>query len=86
MSLADLIEPPDDDPYGRQSVEAIVVKAPADTGQLLTVTILSFADDDVRKVRWMPRGATLPAVGDYCLIAFTRDGTAWCPAWWPTTT
>jgi hypothetical protein len=32
---------------------------------------------------WMPRGATLPAVGDKCLVIFDNTDAAWVVAWWP---
>jgi hypothetical protein len=79
--ISDLVNDPED-PFGRQPVEAIVVAEPDDG--LITVRILAFATDDVDRVRFMPRGDEKPSIGDYCLIVFTSDGTAWCPAWQPT--
>jgi hypothetical protein len=81
-NIADLYNNPDD-PNGRTPVEGIVYSAPSGTTDLLNVVVPSFDSDQVWQLRWMPRGSTLPAPGDHCLVVFTKDGTAWASAWWP---
>lgn len=78
----DMFDGPDD-PYGRQPVEGIVAATVASIDDLMHVYIPSFADDQTFELRWMPRGDVLPQGGNRCLVVFTRDGSAWVPAWWP---
>lgn len=63
-------------------VEGVVVKAPAATTDYIFVSIPDFNEQDLGGLRWMARGATLPQVGDSCLVAFSNTGTAWVVAWW----
>ncbi len=61
----------------------IVAKAPASTTARLRVVIPSFDPEQGEDLRWMPRGTTLPAAGDECLVITTAEGDAWVAAWWP---
>jgi hypothetical protein len=63
-----------------------VRKAPATAASPLTVTLVNFSQKysyTVPAGQWMPRGSTLPIVGDACLVVFDDDGDAWVPAWNP---
>jgi hypothetical protein len=74
-----------DDPYGRQSVEGIVMQTPASATALLVVSIPSFDTDQPDRLRWpgQKAGGGLPNVGDRCLVHFTKDGGAWVGVVWP---
>lgn len=66
-------------PAGQRGV---VVKAPAAIGRVLHV---SFAGVDKRYAteidRWEAHGATLPSVGDECLVVYDDHGDPWVAAW-----
>lgn len=80
---ADLFNDDNPDRFGHLPVEGVITAAPASLTALVKVAIPAFDMDQSESLRWMPRGASLPSVGDRCLVVFTTDGTAWVPAWWP---
>ncbi len=50
----------------------------------MTVTLDNYSGDysfEVLGDHWMPRGVTLPAAGDTCLVVFDDDGDAWVTGW-----
>jgi hypothetical protein len=80
---ADLFNDSSDDRFGHTPVEGVIVSAPSGVTDLVRVVITGVDDDQGDLLRWMPRGAVLPSVGDTCLVVFTQSGTAWVSAWWP---
>jgi hypothetical protein len=76
-----------DDPFGAavsQIAEGIIMSNPSSPSSLISVVVPALADDQaLDKLRWMPRGSTLPVAGNTCLVVLTATGTAWVAAWWP---
>lgn len=66
-------------------VEAVVIEAPATVNDPVYVVVLGEDENDHRlgPCAWMPRGATLPAEGDVCALAFTDAETPVIVVWWP---
>lgn len=66
-------------------VEARIVEAPATVTDPVYVNVLGEDEDDHTEgpCAWMPRGATLPTVGDICAVTWTDAGTPIVTAWWP---
>src|SRR5256885_16332849 len=61
-------------------VTAFAANAPASTTAVLEVTIPAFGAERSIVLGWAPR-ATLPKVGDECLVAYDEGGNPWAVAW-----
>lgn len=58
--------------------------APASEAEEVMVIIPEFEEHlEWGPCKWMPRGATLPEVGDIALICFDQNQQPWVVAWWP---
>lgn len=61
-----------------------VVKGPDALDSPLTVVVQNFSGSyeyEIPSLNWSPRGATLPEIGDECLVVFDDEGDAWVPTW-----
>lgn len=67
------------------NIDAVVLKAPTSETDPMHVSIPSFDDNSHRfgPCPWGPVRATLPAVGDRCLVTFSNLHTPWVTCWWP---
>jgi hypothetical protein len=71
----------------KQMFEGTVYEAPGSVTDLIKVTSSQSSgavfDGVIGPIRWMPRGSTLPQIGDSVLIAYAENGSYWVIAWWP---
>lgn len=77
----------------REPRHGFVSRAPIGAGQPFQVVIPDFDGGDPSQDgemlaheirRWIPRGATLPKVGDEVLVLVDDQAEPWVAAWWPT--
>jgi hypothetical protein len=71
-------------PIPPSAEHGFVKSAPGSSTEPMTVAIPSFGEDHVFQIRyWMPRGATLPSLGDRVLVLVDDVSEPWVIAWWP---
>lgn len=66
------------------TARAEVSKAPATATDGMAVVLFDYSRDleyEVPAGHWAPRGTSLPALGDRCLVVFDTVGDVWVPAW-----
>lgn len=66
-------------------MQAVVVSAPSDLSDRLSVVVPDFDPNFVWKnCRWQSRDETsLPVPGDACLVALDNRNEPWVLVWWP---
>jgi len=80
--MPDLTRPEPEAPHPGQI--GTVTTPPATTADPFTVTVLDFSGEHLYQIaHWQSRGATIPAVGDECLVIKDENGIPWVSAWWP---
>jgi hypothetical protein len=60
-----------------------IKRAPSDAADSMTVVLINFSEDydyEVPGSNWMPR-ASLPTVGQSCVVLIDDDGDAWVPCY-----
>lgn len=86
MAVGDLVKR-DEDPTGAVFA-GIIASEPTDLGDLIEVIIPAFDTEKTwGPAPWMPRGDSMPAEGDRCVVAMAEtddEGTPdiWVIAWW----
>ena len=83
MGIEQLITGPDALAASPQAHRGSFLTAPGSVTDLADVVLEQAEGVRFDDVRWMPRGATLPTVGDLCLVALDDEGDPWVTAWWP---